>query len=116
MNMRLQAPILFAGMLVLSAAKNLVGRNSDLRSECEDYASQKCGALYKEPPWTEWFKSCMLVMWQASTTNCNCPYRQLNCQCYNGCVADQWREVKDVGQYCKQQCAKFPDQPICPQI
>ncbi|KAL9939292.1 hypothetical protein V8E36_002105 [Tilletia maclaganii] len=83
-------------------------KNDEYRAACTQEAENKCPAGEKSPAWVSYFQTCMQRNWHDSNTNSKCLYKGIDCRAYNGCVADQWHKVPDVGASCWASCQK-PD-------
>ncbi|KAL9939298.1 hypothetical protein V8E36_002111 [Tilletia maclaganii] len=91
--------------LLFNLAGFTVAKGAKYVTECTEQADQLCPSVdHSLEPWKQWFRACMQLAWIDSVTNNTCPYADINCRCYNGCVGASWRYQKDVGGYCHAQC------------
>ncbi|KAL9939300.1 hypothetical protein V8E36_002113 [Tilletia maclaganii] len=81
---------------------------------CIRHTDQACPHSKRwSEPWNQHLQDCIQGFWAHSVTNEECPYEEIGCLCYNGCVKASWRTQKDVGAYCHTQCKPIVHFPPC---
>ncbi|KAL9939384.1 hypothetical protein V8E36_002197 [Tilletia maclaganii] len=80
---------------------------------CMNEANSHCPGNQSNPGWMNHFRVCLQGHWHDASTNTKCPYRNIDCRTYNGCVAMQWRRVENVGAWCATHCVTPTEFPGC---
>ncbi|KAL9939296.1 hypothetical protein V8E36_002109 [Tilletia maclaganii] len=108
MQIRSFIPIV-AVLSTWTASTNAV--NLAWSTACYDLANKQCpegSKRFIDAPWTQHWTACMQDFWAQHSTDTKCPYTDVDCRAYNGCVADRWDIYKDVGRQCRDQCKLIP--------
>ncbi|KAL9935684.1 hypothetical protein V8E36_005261 [Tilletia maclaganii] len=74
------------------------------RIEADRYYPRVPGPYDHPKEWVQYYHRCLQNSWARTVTDDKCPYRDVSCLCYNGCVKASWRGHEDVGAYCHGQC------------
>ncbi|KAL9939302.1 hypothetical protein V8E36_002115 [Tilletia maclaganii] len=102
MHIRVVLPIV---ALLFTWAGTTYAQEAPFVVDCTQQANHYCPHHPKsEESWQQYFQSCMQGSWASSVTDDKCPYRDVSCRCYNGCVKASWHYHNNVGGYCHAQC------------
>ncbi|KAL9939288.1 hypothetical protein V8E36_002101 [Tilletia maclaganii] len=105
MHVRALLPIVVVFLTWMSTTD---AKDVDMDHSCSLDAHNACPGPDQAPARKQFYQHCMQVHWGLLVKNATCPHREDDCRCYNGCVLDRHRDVKDVGAWCRAQSLQFP--------